>query len=168
MATPAPGSWEGSDVRQADIDWLIRTRRVTPEVICRRPGKEIVPTPKPGERVVFLTHFERGFGLPASDFFRHFLDFFGLQPHHLPANAIVSLSAFSGFMEGYFVLWPTVEAWVKFFHLRKQTVPGSDPKVMVAYGSVSISPQGHSILPRIQGLKTVKKWQRSFLYVKSA
>ena len=39
---------------------------------------------------------------------------------------------------------------------------------MVACGSVSISPRTTSILPRIQGLETVKKWQRSFFYVKSA
>ena len=119
MARLLPGSWEGSDVRKEDIDWLIRSRRVVPEVICRLPGKEHVPTPQAGERVIFLTHFERGFGLPASNFFRSFLDFFGLQPHHLPANAIVSLSAYSAFMEGYLGLWPTVEVWAKFLHLRK-------------------------------------------------
>ena len=46
--------------------------------------------------------------------------------------------------------------------------PGSSPKPMVACGSVSISPRGDSVLPWIQGLDTVKKWQRSFFYVKSA
>ena len=147
---------------------MIRSRRVAPEVICRLLGKEHIPTPQPGERVVFLTHFERGFGLPASNFFRSFLDFFGLQPHHLPANAIVSLSAFSAFSEGYLGLWPIVEVRAKFFHLRKQTIPGPDPKPMVSCGSVSISPRTYSVLPRIQGLETVKKWQRSFFYVKSA
>ena len=38
---------------------------------------------------------------------------------------------------------------------------------MVSYGSVSISPRTYPVLPRIQGLETVKKWQRSFFYVKS-
>ncbi|KAK1649107.1 hypothetical protein QYE76_066912 [Lolium multiflorum] len=54
-----------------------------------------------GERVVFISHFERGFGLPASPFFCAFLDFFGLQPHHLPANACVTLSCYVAFCEGY-------------------------------------------------------------------
>ena len=149
MARLPPGSWEGSDVNKKDIEWLVQSRRVGPLVICRLPGKEEIPTPQPGERVVFLTHFERGFGLPASGFFRSFLDFFGLQPHHLPANAIVSLSAFTAFFEGYLGLWPTVEMWSKFFHLRKQTIPGPDPKPMVSCGSVSISPRTYSVLPRI-------------------
>ena len=73
----------------------------------------------------------------------------------------------TAFSEGYLGLWPTVEMWSKFFHLRKQTIPGSDPKPMVSCASVSISPRTYSVLPRIQGLDTVKKWQRSFFYVKS-
>jgi hypothetical protein len=162
-----PGSWEGSDVTNDDLEWLLSTRRITPKVICRKPGKELEPVTQPGERVVFLAHFERGFGLPASDFFRRFLDFFGLQPHHLPANSFVSLSAFTSFMEGYLGLWPTVETWAKYFHLRKHTIPGSDPKVMTACGSSSITPRTGSIFPRITGLDTCKKWQRSFFYVKS-
>ena len=129
-----------------------------------KTGKDLEPVTEPGERVVFLAHFERGFGLPASDFFRSFLDFFGLQPHHLPANAFVSLSAFTC----YLGLWPTVQTWAKYFHLRKQTIPGSDPKVMTACGSASITPRTGSIFPRITGLDTCKKWQRSFFYVKSA
>jgi hypothetical protein len=60
-----------------------------------------VPAPEAGERVVFISHFERGFALPASDFFRDFLDTYGLQPHHLPANAVMILSAFAAFYEGY-------------------------------------------------------------------
>ena len=38
---------------------------------------------------------------------------------------------------------------------------------MVACGAVSISPRQDSVLPRVQGLDTVKKWQRMFFYVKS-
>ena len=117
---------------------------------------------------MFLAHFEHGFGLPASNFFWGFLDFFSLQPHHLPANAIVSPSSFTSFTEGYFGLWPTTEAWSKYFHLRKQTISGSDPKVMTACSSVSITPRTGSIFPWITGLDTCKKWQKSFLYVKSA
>ena len=168
MAKLPPGRWEGSDVTRNDLEWLRATRRITPQVICRRPGKELAPAPEPGERVVFIAHFERGFGLPASDFFRAFLDFFGLQLHHLPANAFVSLSAFTSFCEGYLGLWPSVDIWAKYFHLRKHTIPGTKPKQLTACGSVSITPRQGSIFPRVTGLDTVKKWQRTFLYVKSA
>ena len=50
------------------------------DVGVRLPRNEQRPRPEEQERVVFLTHFERGFGLPASTFFRVFLELFGLQP----------------------------------------------------------------------------------------
>ena len=88
------GAWIGSDVKQPEIDWLYRSRRIPEQVLCRIPRGEVEPAPEPGEYVVFSAHFERGFGLPAFDFFREFLDFYKLQPHHLPGNAIFYLSCF--------------------------------------------------------------------------
>ena len=61
--------WEGSEVTSAEIAWLKRTRRIPEGVECRCPTGENEPTPAAGERVVFVAHFERGFGLPASSFF---------------------------------------------------------------------------------------------------
>ena len=58
--------WEGSEVTNAEIAWLRRTRRIPDGVECRRPSGEIEPTPAAGEWVVFVAHFERGFGLPVS------------------------------------------------------------------------------------------------------
>ena len=72
------------------------------------PGPETAPDLKEGEYVVFVAHFERGFGLLASNFMRTFLEKFGLQPHHLPANAFTTLSTFVSFAEGYLGLWPTI------------------------------------------------------------
>jgi hypothetical protein len=60
-----------------------------------------VPAPEPGEHIVFISHFERGFALPASDFFQDLLDTYDLQPHHLSVNAVMILSAFAAFCEGF-------------------------------------------------------------------
>jgi hypothetical protein len=84
----------------------------------RALGEEIALEPRPGEVVFFCSHFERGFGLPASPFFRSFLEFFGLQPHHLGANAVMVLSAFVTFCEGYIGVWPTVDTSAKFFYFK--------------------------------------------------
>jgi hypothetical protein len=74
-----------------------------------------VPTPESGERIVFISHFKRGFGLLVSDFFRDFLDTYDLQPHHLPANAVMILSAFAAFCEGFASIEPFSQAWAKYF-----------------------------------------------------
>ena len=106
-----------------------------------------------------------------SHFFRAFLNEFHLQPHHLPANAITTLSACVSFSEGYLGLWPTVELWAKYFQLRKQSVPDPEnknfPKEMTPCGAATIIPRRGSIFPRIQGLESCRKWQRTFFYVKS-
>ena len=119
---------------------------------------------------MFVAHFERGFGLPASVFFRAFLNWFHLQPHHLPANAVTQLSTLAAFSEGYLGLWPTIELWAKYFQLWKQSIPEGPevfPKHMTATGGASISPRKRSIFPRVLGLESCRKWQRTFFYVKN-
>ena len=96
------GTWQGSLVTEAHIEWARKSRRIPPEVDCRvpPPGK-VSPSPRTGEWVIFLSHLQRGLGLPVSNFFRSFLDLFGLQPHHLPANVPVFLSAYVCLFEAY-------------------------------------------------------------------
>ncbi|KAK1600928.1 hypothetical protein QYE76_007979 [Lolium multiflorum] len=160
---PPSGSWEGSYMKEEDIARLVRLRRIPAEVITRAPGEEVEPAPEPGERVVFGAHFDRGLGLPASPFLRQFLDFFGLQPRHLPANAFVSLSCYVAFMEGYTGLWPDVDFWSRLFYLKTQTTDGQ----MRAYGAASIYSRTGTPFPKIPTVDSVKKWQMSFFYVRN-
>jgi hypothetical protein len=139
-----------------------------------------VPAPESGERVVFISHFERGFALPVSDFFWDFLDTYDLQPHHLPANAVMILSAFAAFCEGYAGIEPFTQAWAKYFQLRKQSAqePRSkdDPpetaqekkdRPMTQCGAATIMSRKGSDFPKIELLESCKKWQKSFFYVKN-
>jgi hypothetical protein len=102
--TPLPkGSWEGSWVKEKQIEMLHQGRVLPPAdlVGCRPAGGERVPALQPGEAVVFYDHFLWGFALPASDFLRQFLDHFHLQPHHIGANAMMTLAAFATLCEAY-------------------------------------------------------------------
>ncbi|KAK1607933.1 hypothetical protein QYE76_031606 [Lolium multiflorum] len=164
------GAWKGSDVKQPEIDWLYRSRRVPAGVICRLPRGEVEPNPEPGEHVVFLAHFERGFGLPASDFFRSFLDFYELQPHHLPGNAVFYLSCYATFMEAYMGLRPTRETFARFFSLRINSVQGKEisyPKPPVQCGSCIIGSRQGSPFFKFSSLESCRAWQETFFYVKN-
>ena len=112
------GDWDGSIVHNDHIDFLRDTRRL-PSVdkveVRLAPEKEIRPAPREGERVVFRSHFLRGFGLPVSTFFRSWLEFYQLQSHHLTPNAVVLLSAFVTLCEGYLGVLPTLELWGELF-----------------------------------------------------
>ncbi|KAK1603846.1 hypothetical protein QYE76_027519 [Lolium multiflorum] len=170
---PSPvtrGAWMGSNVTEYEIDWLYRSRRIPEGVTCRLPGDEIEPVLEPGEHVVFLAHFERGFGLPASPFFRKFLDFYELQPHHLPGNAIFYLSCFATFMEAYIGIRPTRETFARFFALRINSVQGKDipkPKPPVQCGSCIIGSRQGSSFFKFSGLESCREWQGTFFYVKN-
>ncbi|KAK1603335.1 hypothetical protein QYE76_018348 [Lolium multiflorum] len=162
MAQPS-GSWKGSYMQDDDIAQLVRLRRIPAGVITRAPGAEMEPRPEPGERVVFGAHLDRGLGLPASNFFRRFLDHFGLQPHHLPANAMILLSCYVAFMEGYAGLWPDVEFWSRLFYIKAQTTEGR----LRTCGAASIYPRTGTSFPRIPTVDSVKNWQMSFFYVRN-
>ena len=86
-------------------------------ILWREPGREIVPDPREGERVVFIAHLKRGFGLPASTFFRDFLDFHRLQPHHLAANFMMILVGFVTLCEGYLRCRTSLLLWKRLFNL---------------------------------------------------
>jgi hypothetical protein len=99
---------------------------------------------EPVEVVVFTAHFVRGLGLTASDFFRRFLDFYQLQPHHLPGNVVFYLSSFVYFMEGYVSLLPTIEAFARFYNLRINSIQDLEiplPKPVVQCGACIITPR---------------------------
>ncbi|KAK1558129.1 hypothetical protein QYE76_008306 [Lolium multiflorum] len=162
---PTRGAWMGSNVTEFEIDWLYRSRRIPEGVSCRIPDDEIEPDPEDDEFVVFLAHFERGFGLPASTFFREFLDFYELQPHHLPGNAIFYLSCYATFMEAYIGIRPTRETFARFFNLRINSVQGKEipkPKPPVQCGSCIVgSRQGSTFLVSASGTGTLPSQERA-------
>jgi hypothetical protein len=81
-----------------------------------------VPTPEPGEVVIFFEHFRRGFTLPVSNFLWQFLDHFHLQPHHHGANAMMTMSTFATLCEAYLGIWPNVKLFRWLFYFKTQTL----------------------------------------------
>ena len=108
----------------------------------------------------------RGIGLPVSAFFRTWLDFYQLQPHHLTPNAVVLLSAFVTLCEGYLGVLPTLELWGEFFQsklgTRMQGVPAQTGAFITSRRSVADNP-----FPVITLIQSVKKWQKSYFYVRN-
>ena len=108
----------------------------------------------------------RGLGLPASGFFRSFLEFHSLQPHHLTPNTVVLLSAFATLCEGFLGVLPTIELWGEFFSSKLGThvagVPAQCGAIIAMRRSTADNP-----FPSIPLIKSVKMWQRSYFYVKN-
>ncbi|KAE8791275.1 hypothetical protein D1007_34269 [Hordeum vulgare] len=111
--TSSQGVWLCSEICEGRIDALRHCRMLplTSQVLVRIPGAETAPTPEAGDLVIFDKHFYRGFGLPVSPFFSDWLNFFGLQPHHLAPNAILQLSAFVILCKGFLGIEPRLDLW---------------------------------------------------------
>ena len=143
-------SWDGSNVHEDHVEFLRRTRRLPGENFVRvrqEPAREISPALEEGERVIFRSHYLRGFGLPASRFLRAFLDFYNLQPHHLTPNAVMLLSAFVSLCEGFLGLLPTLELWGEFFQSKLGTVVASVPAPCGAFIAMRRESENNPFLP---------------------
>jgi hypothetical protein len=111
-------------VKEKQIE-LLRQGRVLPPADlmgCRPAGGERGPAPEPRETVVFYDHFPRGFTLPTSSFLCQFLDHFHLQPHHIGANAMMTLATFAALCEAYLGIWPNVELFRRLIYFKTQTI----------------------------------------------
>ncbi|KAE8779183.1 hypothetical protein D1007_47820 [Hordeum vulgare] len=171
------GAWVGSEVGDEHIEAL-RQRRVLPPanlVVARVPGVEASSTPEKGEVVVFEEHFYRGFGLPARDFFAHFVSFFAFQPHHLVPNAILQLATVVVLSEGFIRIEPRLDLWRKQFFFKQQSAmmdksvaaEQSGPKPMTPCGAALVHHRTMSGFTQLPLQDSIKNWQKGFFYVKN-
>ncbi|KAE8810739.1 hypothetical protein D1007_12541 [Hordeum vulgare] len=116
------GSWEGSLVTEAHIEYLRQTRELPSEVVVetRVLGGERSPKPRDGERIVLGTHFLVGFGLLMSSFLKQFLNFYGLQMHHLRVNCVLYIVCFVTLCEAYLGIRPFPSFFRHLFYFRAQ------------------------------------------------
>ena len=156
-------SWDGSNVHEDHVEFLRQTQRLPDANLMRvrlAPKTEISPAPEEGERVIFRSHFLRGFGLPASGFLRSFLEFYNLQPHHLTPNAVMLLSAFVSLCEGFLGLLPTLELWGEFFQSKLGTIVAGVPAPCGAFIAMRRAGENNPFRP-IPLIQSVKIWQKS-------
>lgn len=82
------------------------------------PGEHVVPTPSPDQAILFVHFVRSGLCYPPSDFFLEFLQFYGLQTHHLALNGVLYLSAFAHLCEVFISIPPCLLLFHHFFRLK--------------------------------------------------
>jgi hypothetical protein len=121
-------AWVRSTMTEAKIQALVDRGLLRPkaEVDWRAAAGEEFPSEDVKEQVVFASFFERGFNLPAGDFFCSLLYYYRLELVHLVPNSITVVSTFIHFCEAYlgipshFLLW-------RYFFCVKSTGKRSGP-----------------------------------------
>ena len=85
-----------SSIKKKDIKELREAGYLAKEIAHRLPAKgQIVPTPEPHERDVFLTHFVCGLGFPLHPFVCGLMFYYGLDFHDLAPNFILNIQRLS-------------------------------------------------------------------------
>ena len=76
-----------SSIMEEHIERLRSTGYLSGDIVHRLPDEgQLIPTPRPHERVVFLPHFLHGLGFPLHPFVRGLMSYYSLDFHHLAPN----------------------------------------------------------------------------------
>jgi hypothetical protein len=120
-------AWVRSTMGEAKIQALVDRRllRLKAEVEWRAIAGEQFPSEDVKEQVIFSS-FERGFNLPARDFFCGLLYYYGLELVHLVPNSITVVSTLIHFCEAYLGISPHFLLW-RYFFCVKSTGKRSGP-----------------------------------------
>jgi hypothetical protein len=113
---------------EAKIQSLVDRRLLRPkaEVEWKAVAGEDFPTEDVKEQVVFASYFERGFNLPAGEFFRGLLYYYKLELVHLVLNLFSVVMTFIHFCEAYLGILPHFLLWRHLFCV-KSTGKSSGP-----------------------------------------
>ncbi len=69
-----------SSITEGHIQRLRKAGYLSKDIAYRLPEKgQLIPTPSPRERVVFIPHFLRGLGFPLHPFVRGLMFYYGLE-----------------------------------------------------------------------------------------
>ena len=112
-----------STVREKDIKKLREAGYLAKKIgHCLPLAGQVVPTPRPHERVVFLPHFLRGLGFPLHPFVRGLMFYYGLDFHDLAPNFILNISVFIVVCEAFLRIPPHFGLWLKIFNVKPKVV----------------------------------------------
>ena len=119
------GRWAASSVTEEDIAKLQKARYLTAEIPHRLPTKgQVIPTPKSGRRVEFISHFLHGLGFSLHPFVRSLMFYYGLDFHDLAPDSFLHISAFIVMCEAFLRIPPHFRLWLKTFNVKPKIVDG--------------------------------------------
>ena len=84
-----------SSATEGQVKKLRKAGYLSKDIAHRLSEKgQLLPTPRPHERVVILPHFLRGLGFPLHPFVRGLMFYYGLDFHDLAPDVVLNISAF--------------------------------------------------------------------------
>ena len=151
-----------SSVTEGDIKKPRRARYLPDDIAHRLPNEgQLIPTPGPHERVVFLTHFLRGLDFPLHPFVRGLMFYHGLDFHDLAPNFILNISAFIIVCEAFLCIQPHFGLWLKTFNVKPKVVGEQQAEC----GGAMVGKMPNVIWLEGSFVETIKGWKSAWFYI---
>ena len=151
-----------SSVAEEDIKKLREARYLTAEISHRLPARgQVIPTPKPNESVVFISHFLQGLGLALDPFVRGLMFYYGLDFHDLAPDSLLHISSFIIVCEAFLRITPHFGLWLKTFNVKLKMIEGRH----AVCGGAVISKSADAPWPEGSFLEVSSLWQREWFYI---
>ena len=151
-----------SSVMETHIKKLRGAGYLAANIAHRLPAAgQIVPTPEPHERVVFLHHFLCGLGFPLHPFIRGLMYYYDLDFHDLVPNFILNISAFIAVCEAFLCIRPHFVLWLKTFNVKPKVVKGTQAEC----GGAMLGKMPNVLWFEGAFVDSVKGWQSGWFYI---
>jgi hypothetical protein len=124
--------WKKSKAKTEDLLALLNSgflREKEVDMWCATAGDPYPMEKNPDEIPMFARFMELGLALPASDFFKGLLDYYGIEYLNLNPNGIFHVSVFVHLCEALLGIKPHWVLFRKFFRVKPQP-SANDPRVV--------------------------------------
>jgi hypothetical protein len=135
VSPPRPNpnkEWKKSKAKTEDLLALLNSvflREKEVDMWCATAGDPYPMEKNPDEIPMFTRFMERGLALPASNFFKGLLEYYGIEYLNLNPNGIFHTFVFVHFCEAFLGIKPHLVLFWKFFRVKPQP-SANDPRVV--------------------------------------
>ncbi|KAK1561628.1 hypothetical protein QYE76_017708 [Lolium multiflorum] len=155
--------WSASAISSRDINKLRALGFISAsEEDIRLPGPITRPKPPKGFTVMFAAFLFRGLSLPAHEFLRSLLFFYGIQLWQLTPNSILHLSIFITVCEAFLGIEPHWGLWRKIFYVKRHN-DSNGPPVVGGVGFVVRKEVDYFDYPMKE---SVQGWRNKWFYLR--
>ncbi|KAK1642121.1 hypothetical protein QYE76_059926 [Lolium multiflorum] len=114
--------------------------------------------------VVTKALVERGFSFPPSDFFSEIMKVYGLQPHNISPNNVLTISNHVILCEGHLRVPPELSLFQYYFSVKKEKIRQTSE--LATCGSITFMLRPGRVYPHTDRHESARYWSGGFFYLK--
>jgi hypothetical protein len=158
--------WKKSKAKTEDLLALLNSGFLREKEVdmWRAAAGDPYPMEKiPDEIPMFARFVERGLALPASDFFKGLLDYYGIEYLNLNPNGIFHVSVFVHFCEAFLGIKPHWVLFQKFFRVKPQ--PSANDSRVVGGAGIQMREDATEQYLAYKLIDSNQDWKSKWFYI---